>query len=275
MRPADDRDPVITAIRSALFTTVFFVNTTLMLFAGMPVFYFGSERQSTRYAQAWGRVTLFLLRLLAGIRVEVRGRENIPAGAALIAAKHQSAFETFALLPILADPTMVMKAELRRVPLFGAYSIAAGMILVDREKGGAALRDMVQRGREEAAKGRQIVIFPEGTRRPPGAPPAYQPGVALLYRGLDLPAVPVALNSGLYWPRRSFFKYPGTIVVEFLPPIESGLSSKEFLARVEAAIEGGSDRLLAEAAALPRPPPLPPSATERLAELAKAQAVSG
>jgi 1-acyl-sn-glycerol-3-phosphate acyltransferase len=265
---------VITAIRSALFTTAFFLNTTLMLLVGMPVFLLGSERQSTRYAQAWGRVTLFLLRVLAGIRVEVRGREHIPTGAALIAAKHQSAFETFALLPILADPTMVMKAELRRVPLFGTYSVAAGMILVDRSKGGAALRDMVQRGREEAAKGRQIVIFPEGTRRPPGAPPAYQPGVALLYRGLNLPTVPVALNSGLYWPRRSFFKYPGTIVVEFLPPIEAGLDSKAFLARLEAAIEGGSDRLLAEAASLPHPPPLPETARERLAEMSKVQALS-
>lgn len=265
---------MITAIRSALFTGVFFLNTTLMLLAGMPVFYLGSERQSTRYAQAWGRVTLFLLRVLAGIRVEVRGREHIPDGAALVAAKHQSAFETFALLPLFADPTMVMKVELRRVPLFGAYSVAAGMILIDRAKGGAALRDMVQRGREEAAKGRQIVIFPEGTRRPPGAEPAYQPGVALLYRGLGVSAVPVALNSGLYWPRRSFFKYPGTIVVEFLPPIEAGLSSKDFLARLETAIESGSDRLLAEAAALPDPPPLPDVARARLAVLARAQASS-
>ena len=121
---------------------------------------------------------------------------------------------------------MVMKIELLRIPLFGQFSVACGMIMVDRAKGGAALRDMIHRGREEAAKSRQIVIFPEGTRRPPGAPPAYQSGIALLYKGLDLPVVPLALNSGLFWPRRSFLKYPGTIIIEFLPPIEPGLESR-------------------------------------------------
>ena len=129
---------------------------------------------------------------------------------------------------------------------------------------------MIHRGREEAAKGRPIVIFPEGTRRPPGAPPAYQSGVALLYKGLDLPVVPLALNSGLYWPRRSFLKYPGTIIVEFLPPIEPGLDSKAFLSRLQSAIESGSDRLLVEATVARPQPPLPPQAVERLAELEKA-----
>ena len=198
------------------------------------------------------------------------GASTSPPARRLIAAKHQSAFETFALLPLLAFPTMVMKVELRRIPLFGQFSVAAGMILVDRAKGGAALRDMIHRGREEAAKGRQIVIFPEGTRRPPGAPPAYQSGVALLYKGLDLPVVPLALNSGLYWPRRSFLKYPGTMIVEFLPPIEPGLDSKTFLGRLETAIESGSDRLLVEAARTRPQPPLPPPARERLAELERA-----
>ena len=258
---------MITAIRSALFTAAFFSATAIMAIVGIPVFVFFSQRRAVGYTQAWARVSLFLLRVLAGIRVKVRGRENIPAGAALIAAKHLSAFETFALLPLLAFPTMVMKIELLRIPLFGQFSVACGMIMVDRAKGGAALRDMIHRGREEAAKGRQIVIFPEGTRRPPGAPPAYQSGVALLYKGLDLPVVPLALNSGLFWPRRSFLKYPGTIIVEFLPPIEPGLDSKAFLARLQMAIESASDRLLIEAARTSPEPPLPPPARERLAEL--------
>ena len=193
-----------------------------MAIVGAPLLLIASERLAIGYARLWARTALFLLRALAGIRVEVRGRGNIPHGAALVAAKHQSAFETFALFPILPAPTLVMKSELRRIPLFGRFTEIAGMIEVDRAKGSTALRDMVHRCREEAAKGRQIVIFPEGTRRPPGAEPAYQPGIALLYKGLDLPTVPVALNSGLYWPRRSFLKYPGTIVIEFLPPVEAG-----------------------------------------------------
>jgi 1-acyl-sn-glycerol-3-phosphate acyltransferase len=256
---------VVNAIRSALFTAAFFVTTAVMSVVGAPIFLFGSERRAVGYTQLWGRVCLVLLRAVVGIRVEVRGREHVPAGAALVAAKHQSAFETFALLPLLSFPAMVMKAELGRIPLFGAYSRTCGMILVDRRKGATALREMAAQAKREAAKNRQVVIFPEGTRRVPGAPPAYQPGVALLYKGLGLPCVPVALNSGLFWPRRSFRKYPGTIVVEFLPPIPPGLASKTFLADLEAAIEGASDRLLRESAAAVPPPPLPPEARDRLA----------
>lgn len=256
---------MLTAIRSALFTAAFFLVTAAMSIVGAPVFLFGSERRAVGYTQLWGRVCLFLLRALVGIRVEVRGREHIPTGAALVAAKHQSAFETFALLPLLPFPAMVMKAELGRIPLFGSYSRTCGMILVDRRKGATALREMAAQAKSEAAKGRQVVIFPEGTRRTPGAPPAYQPGVALLYKGLGLPCVPVALNSGLFWPRRSFRKYPGTIVVEFLPPLPAGRDSKAFLTALEDAIEGASDRLLRESAAAAPPPPLPPEAIERLA----------
>jgi 1-acyl-sn-glycerol-3-phosphate acyltransferase len=258
---------VLTLLRSALFTGGFFLVTTLMALIGAPLLLIGSERLVVGYARLWSRVALFLLRAFAGIRVEVRGSANLPRGAALVAAKHQSAVETFALFPILPALTLVMKTELRRIPLFGRFTEIAGMIEVDRGKGSTALRDMVHRCREEAAKGRQIVIFPEGTRRPPGAEPAYQPGIALLYKSLDLPTVPIALNSGLYWPRRSFLKYPGTIVIEFLPPIGPGLDSRSFLSRLEGVIEAASDRLLVEAARSPRTPPLPPQAVARLTEI--------
>jgi 1-acyl-sn-glycerol-3-phosphate acyltransferase len=260
---------VVLLLRSTLFAIAFYGTTAAMALAGLPVFLFLSERRRLAYAQAWARAALAVLRIFAGIRVEIRGREHIPQGPALIAAKHQSALETFALLPFLAFPALVMKIELRRIPLFGFYSVAAGMILVDREKGGSALRDMVRRGREEAAKGRQVVIFPEGTRRPPGAPPAYQGGVVLLYRGLGLATVPVALNSGLFWPRRSFLKYPGTVVIEFLPPVAPGLDATAFMAVLKGAIEDGSNRLIAEAAAAPHPPPIPAAAKARLTELAR------
>jgi 1-acyl-sn-glycerol-3-phosphate acyltransferase len=260
---------MLTWLRSALFTGAFFLVTAVMAVVGAPLLLTGSERLAVGYASLWARTALCLLRVCAGIRVDVRGRGNIPRGGALVAAKHQSALETFALFPILPAPTLVMKTELGKIPLFGRFTRIAGMIEVDRAKGSTALRDMVHRCREEAAKGRQIVIFPEGTRRPPGAEPAYQPGIALLYKGLGLPTVPVALNSGLYWPRRSFLKYPGTVVIEFLPPVEPGLDSRTFLTRLETAIETAADRLLAEAARSRPTPPLPPLAEARLAEIGR------
>ena len=128
------------------------------------------------------------------------------------------------------------------------------MIHVDREGKTAALRALAERARQEIAKGREIIMFPEGTRRAAGATPDYQSGIALLYRTLSVPVVPVALNSGLYWPRRQFLHYPGTIVVEFLPPIPPGLDSRTFLTKLQTSIETASARLLAEGRAAPAKP---------------------
>jgi 1-acyl-sn-glycerol-3-phosphate acyltransferase len=189
-------------------------------------------------------------RAITGIRFEIRGRQYMPTGAALVASKHQSAFETIAFFPLLPDMTVVMKQSIRKLPLFGPYTVKTGMIHVDRDGGATALRALSTRAHEEAAKNRQIVVFPEGTRRPVDAPPEYETGIALLYRSLNLPVVPVALNSGLFWPRRSLLHYPGTIVVEFLPPIPPGLDSRTFLARLQDTIETAAARLAAEGRAV-------------------------
>ncbi|MBZ0229473.1 MAG: 1-acyl-sn-glycerol-3-phosphate acyltransferase, partial [Bauldia sp.] len=247
----------MTAVRSILFKVALYGFGLLMSIVAAPGFLLLPERQVTNLVRLWGRVTVFLLRTIAGTRLEVRGREHIPAGGALIAAKHQSMIETFALLPLLPYPTYVMKAELKKVPFFGLYTITSGMIHVERDKGPTALRALVARAREELAKGRQIVIFPEGTRRPAGAAPEYQTGVALLYKALNVPVVPVALNSGLFWARHSFIQYPGTVVIEFLPPIPAGLESRAFLKTLEETIEAASDRLLVEADRAPVKPPFP------------------
>lgn len=258
---------MLTTFRSVLFAVAFYGVTAVMAVGLAPGYLLLPERQVTNLVRLWGRVSLAILRVVAGVRMEVRGRENIPAGAAIVASKHQSAFETLALMQLLPFPTYVMKRELKWIPLFGLYTMTSGMIHVDRRKGAAALRALVARAREELAKDRQIIIFPEGTRRTPGAAPEYQTGIGLLYRSLDVPVVPVALNSGLYWPRRSWLRYPGTIIVEFLPPIAPGLDSKTFLKTLEAAIEPASDRLLAEAARAARRPPFPDEAKERVAAL--------
>ena len=254
----------MTILRSLLFNTAFYVLTTVMLIFGAPFFLFCGQRVAVETARLWGRLSRFLLALLVGTRIEFRGLENIPDGGAIIAAKHQSALETFALLLPLSFPTYVVKRELTWIPLFGLYMIRAGMISVNRGGGSAALRSLLKRAETEATKGRQIIIFPEGTRRPPGAEPSYHYGVTRMYAGLKMPVVPVALNSGLFWPRRRFLRYPGTVAIEFLPPIAPGLPPKEFARALPEIVDEATDRLMAEAANAEKPPPIPDAAQTRI-----------
>ena len=142
-----------------------------------------------------------------------------------------------------------MKAELRWIPFYGWFSVKFGHILIQRGRAAAALKAMIRDARERAAQGREILIFPEGTRSVPGSAPDYKPGVVALYEGLELPCVPVALNSGLYWPRRRLIRYPGTIVVEILEPLPAGLSRTAFKRELQRCIEQASSRLIAEAGA--------------------------
>jgi 1-acyl-sn-glycerol-3-phosphate acyltransferase len=181
--------------------------------------------------------------------MEVRGIDKLPKGACLVVSKHQSAWDTFALVPLFRDPAIVLKDELKWIPFYGWFCVKFEHILVKRDKAALALKRMIADARQRAEQGREIVIFPEGTRRPPGAPPDYKPGYVALYEGLELPCVPLALNSGLYWPRRSILRFPGTIIVEFLDPLPAGMPRKEFRRVIEAQLEEASARLIAEAAA--------------------------
>jgi 1-acyl-sn-glycerol-3-phosphate acyltransferase len=235
-------------LRSLIFNIVFYVNLVLFLVIGSP-FYLTPRKWSVRALQAWATTSLWWLKVICGTRVELRGRENIPQGALLVAAKHQSLWDTFALLPLFDDPAVVLKRELVFIPLFGWFIPKFRMIPIERSSGATTLKKMMARAKEEAERGRQIVMFPEGTRRPPDAPPDYKPGAVALYLKLGLPCLPIALNSGLYWPRRKFLRRPGTIVVEILPIIEAGLSRREFSARLETAIETATTRLVREARA--------------------------
>ena len=203
--------------RSLLFNVLFFVTTTLFVVIGSP-FLFTPRSWAMAALKVHARFELFLLRVIVGTKIQVRGRENIPEGACLVASKHQSAWETFALIPIFRDPALLMKRELFWIPFHGWFSYKFQMIPVDRDKGPAALRRMLREARKRIDDGREIIIFPEGTRRPAGAPPDYKTGIVLLYDALGVPCLPVALNSGLFWPRRTVLRRPGTIVVEILPP---------------------------------------------------------
>ncbi|MTI18425.1 1-acyl-sn-glycerol-3-phosphate acyltransferase [Rhodobacteraceae bacterium RKSG542] len=233
--------------RSLLFNFLFYLTTFVLMIVASPVFLL-PRRWGVWVLPVWSHIEVFLLRWVAGVRSEVTGWENIPKGGCIIASKHQSAWETFALLPGLHDPTFILKRELRYVPIFGWYTAKFRQIPVDRGKRTLALAAMTEKAREAIAEDRNIIIFPEGTRRPAGAEPKYKFGIAHLYKNLDCPVIPVAINSGVYWPRRRFFRFPGTIKAEILPAIEPGLPMEVFMEQLQVRIENASNRLLDEAA---------------------------
>lgn len=193
--------------------------------------------------RVWARGVVIAARLICGIKWQVRGQKNIPQGGVIIAAKHQSAWETVVLYLLLEMPVYVLKKELAYIPLFGWYTMAIKTIAVDRKGGARALKDLMKQAKDRLAHGRQIIIFPEGTRTKPGEKKPYQPGIVAVYSSNDAKVVPLALNSGKCWPKNSFMKKPGTITFEFLPAIEPGMNKEEFLKLLEEKIESASERL--------------------------------
>jgi len=244
-------------VRSILFNALFYGWTTIMatvcaITLALPL------RIAIRAQEVWSDGVIWLLAHIADIGLEIRGGENLPDGAAVVAAKHLSAWDTVVFHTLLNKPAIVLKKELLSLPLFGPFCRKVGMIPLDRAGRAGALRALLRKAREAADAGRPILIFPEGTRARPGEHLPLSPGVAGLYRHLGLPVVPVALNSGLFWPRQTFRRYPGTIVVEYLPAIAPGLGRDAFMARLETAIQGGTDALIAEAHAAGQGLPMAP-----------------
>lgn len=231
--------------RSLAFNFAVFVWTVLLGTIGLPVL-LAPRAVAMRFGRFWAGGVLVLLKLIVGLGHEVRGLDRLPRGGCIIAMKHQSAWDTLVLPVVLGDPAVVLKRELLLLPFFGWYAARAGSISIDRRAGAGALRRMLARARPAAAAGRPIVIFPEGTRVAPGERHSYQPGVAALYRALALPLVPAAVNSGLYWGRRSFVKRPGRIVLEFLDAIPPGRTRRRVMAELERRIETATAALLRE-----------------------------
>jgi 1-acyl-sn-glycerol-3-phosphate acyltransferase len=231
-------------IRSVLFLITFYLWSTLFALSISPLF-LARRRTVVKALSVWAIGIRFLMRHVAGIRVEFRGLENLTrTGPALIAAKHQCMLETMGMWDQFDDACYVMKKELAVIPFFGWYALKGGMIVVDREAQAAALKKLLKDGKDRLADNRQIIIYPEGTRQAPGAEPDYKPGVAALYRELNLPCVPMATNSGVHWPAHGILRYPGTIVFEFLPAIPAGLKRGEFMREIETRIETASAALL-------------------------------
>jgi 1-acyl-sn-glycerol-3-phosphate acyltransferase len=237
-------------LRSVVFNVLFYLNTLIFLIIGLPTFVMPYQA-IVEVAKTWGRVNLFLLRVVAGVKFELRGRDKIPPGALIVASKQQSEWETFALMHLFKSPAFVMKRELLWIPVFGWLMLKGRMVGVDRSAGMRALISLAAAARAELARGRQLIIFPEGTRRPVGAEPAYKSGIAFLYAQAGVPCLPLALNSGVFWPRRSILRRPGTVVVEILDPIPPGLDKKSFVTRLQQAIEPATAHLIAEAGVRP------------------------
>lgn len=230
--------------RSIVFAAAFYVTTALFLVLGSWLL-LAPRRWAMFGLKTHGRVCVWLLEAIAGTRLEVRGQDKLPPGPVLVVSKHQSAWDTFGLVPLFKDPAIVLKDELKWIPLYGWFCIKFDHILVRREKASVALKDLIREAKRRAAQGREILIFPEGTRTEPGAPPDYKPGYVALYEALEVPCVPLALNSGVFWPRRSLMRHPGTIVVEFLDPIPPGMPRKAFRELLEKQLEAASHRLAA------------------------------
>jgi len=223
----------VAALRSLLFALIFYGGTVPAVLLSFPISLFGT-RALRRWVYGWVSFHRWCARYLLGIRTRAEGTP--PTGACLVPVKHQSMFETFEIIVMLDQPSIVLKRELIDIPLWGWVVKSYGVIPIDRAGGAAALRRMMRAAEAAIAEGRPIVIFPEGTRVPPGETPPVKPGFAGLYRALKLPVAPVAVNSGRLWPRGRFVKRAGIVTMRFMPPIPPGLPRAEIEVAVHAAI---------------------------------------
>ena len=232
----------MTALRSALYLIVFYLWTLPLSLVMLPLLAL-PQRYTPPFARFWVRGVLGLLGGVCGISWRIEGSENLPPQPFIVASKHQSAFETFAYHLVFPNLAFVLKQELTWLPFFGWYLAKTGVIAIDRAAGTKALKSMVAGAQTAKADGRTIMIFPEGTRVRPGEHATYHTGIAMMYGSLGIPVVPIAVNTGLFWPKRSFLKRPGVITLKILPPIQPGLDRKTFMARLEGEIETATNTL--------------------------------
>lgn len=267
---------ILQALRSIVFYFLFIGQTTVLaLVVGtMAMFKKGWFPLGWAIAEYWAASNAFLLRWVVGIKSEVTGTENIPEGGCIIAAKHQSDWDIFALLPHAGRPAFIAKKELMDIPFFGGAARALDTISIDRSKGTEAIPAMLVDARAAIDRGCRIIIYPEGTRKAPLADPAYRTGISRIYEGLNVPVVPVALNSGLFWGRNALVLWPGTAKAKFLKPIPPDLDPAQMHKRLRAAIEKGTEELMLEAAEQGLSRPTNPDFRAKLDALKKKHATS-
>lgn len=257
---------VIQAIRTALFYAIFIGQTAVIaVIIGVIALFAGRTPFTWALAKYWCWSNVQFLRFITGVRTEISGTENIPPGGCIIASKHQSDWDVFAIFPHTGRPAYIVKKELMNIPFFGWAARSLDCIEIDRKKGAEAIPEMMRQAHAALDRGCRIVIFPEGTRKAPLAPADYRQGIVRLYSELNVPVVPVALNSGLFWGRNSLIIWPGTARGELLPAIEPGLAPDVFAERLKRAIETGSDALSLAAVDSGLSRPIDPALAERIA----------
>ncbi len=232
-------------LRSLVFNIVFVLNNIVWFVVCLPTLLLPRKTFFLKVLHPWCWSNLKLHSWICGVTIDIRGRENLPEGGYIVAAKHQSAWETLALAAAVPEPRYILKRELLFVPLFGFYLMRTGQVAINRGRRADAIAAMNRAAQLAVEEGGQLLIFPEGTRRPVDAEPAYKMGVAHMYEALGVPLVPVAINAGVFWPRRGFLKYPGTVVMEFLPPIPPGIPKEQLLPILQDTIETATNRLVA------------------------------
>ena len=234
----------MTLIRSLIFYIYMYSLMVFMGLVGLPLL-LGPRTWSRSWLRVYLKMLWFGLRWIYGVTFEVRGREHLPAGGALVASKHMSMWETLAFWEILPDPAIILKKSLVYMPFFGWFAVKLGNISIDRDGGGKALKGMLRDAAKRGSENRQVLIFPKGTRVRPGEAPEFKPGIAGLYKSMNKPCIPVALNSGVHLETYCGLRKPGLIVVEFLEPIAPGLDKASFMNELHTRINQATDALLA------------------------------
>ena len=259
------------AFRSALFNLLFYLNLIVQMILFSLPYFLMPRKAAWIVPKNWVRSCHWLMKVVVGTDYTIEGLENLPKGGYIIAPKHQSFWDAIALLPHLDDPFYILKRELTWIPLFGWYVMKMRMVPINRGSREKVMPEVMRRTREQMDDGRQLIIYPEGTRRPVGAEPKYRYGIAKIYSELNVPVLPIAMNPGLFWPRRKFLRYPGLIRVRFLPPIEPGLPPDEFMKRLVGDVEKATDELLVQTVEENPNLPLTPMARAKYEELVSAE----
>jgi 1-acyl-sn-glycerol-3-phosphate acyltransferase len=257
----------IQLLRSLVFYGLFLGQTVILaIIVGTIALFSGMRRTRLGFAlgKYWGRSNLWLLRWVVGIRTEVEGGETIPHGPCIVAAKHQSDWDIFAILPHTVRPAFIAKAELMNIPFFGWAARSIDTIRIERALGAQAIPAMLESARAALARGCQIIIFPEGTRKLPLADPDYRQGIVRMYEALNVPVIPVAVSSGVFWSRNSLILWPGIARAKVLPAIPPGLDAETFRTRLVADIEGATTSLIRTAVSEGLGRPVPESWRDKL-----------
>lgn len=255
------------AIRSVIFNILFYASIIIQMIIFTPFYFLAPRKMSFLVPKFWARSNLWLQKVICGTTYEIEGLENLPEGGFIFTPKHQSFWDTFAFVPVLDDPLYILKRELMWIPVFGWYVAKQKMIPVDRKARGKAMADVMRLTAQRMKEGRQLIIYPEGTRRPPGAAPEYKYGIARLYRDLQMPVVPAVHHAGLFWPRRKSIRQPGHFKVRILPAIQPGMDPDAFFEHLVSVMETASDQLLLETVDANPKLVLPPVTKARVAVL--------